>query len=286
VAAAAPFLIIFAVGGAVALGFLAFWEHVIRYIGGMIEPYRTGLDRAALPIKTEALAFGVLGGTIVPWGAIMIFLRPSLLYGLVALVVFWCIAFVSVRAYINVKVVRRLNEFNNQLEMGLRLIAGAMRVGLGLRQALTNVIADMPDPARVEFMRVLSQTQIGVSIFDALDQLAERMPSSEMDMMTRAIRLQSQTGGNLSRVLDNLADTIKERRRVVRKMRALTAEARSSKYIIAGLPIFVGTFVMSFEPEMRDGLINTGVGRICLLIVVGLISLGWYIFGQLSKIDV
>ena len=108
-----------------------------------------------------------------------------------------------------VRIARRLDAFITQLELALRLIAGGLRVGLGLRQALTIVIEELPDPARYEFLRVIGQTNIGVSILDAMDDLAERMPSNETLMMARVIRMQSQTGGDLARVLEQLAERSK-----------------------------------------------------------------------------
>jgi tight adherence protein B len=279
-------LLVIGVGGAVAYAFFTYWQRVITVISYLIEPYRSGLERAAIPVKSEELAFGVLGFAIIPWGIVTFLIRPTLLVGAALLVITSALSFFGVRMWINLKVGKRLGEFNTQLEMALRLIAGAMRVGLGLRQALINVVADMPDPARVEFSRVLSQTQIGVSLYDALDAVAERMPSAEMTMMSRAIRLQGQTGGNLSRVLENMADTIKERRRLAQKMRALTAEARASKYIITALPVFVGVFVTSFEPDIREGLFQTFIGRIILGIVLGLLGLGWWLFGKISELDI
>lgn len=279
-------LLVIGVGGAVAYAFYSYWQKVIGVIARLIEPYRTGLDKAAIPIKSEELSIGVLACAIIPWGAAMFLLRPVPLIGAAILVITSALSFFGVRAWINVRIGKRLAEFNNQLEMALRLIAGAMRVGLGLRQALVNVVTDMPDPARVEFTRVLSQTQIGVSLYDALDALSDRMPSSEMSMMARAIRLQGQTGGNLSRVLENMAGTIKERRRLAAKIRALTAEARATKWIITGLPIFVGIFVTSFEPDIREGLFDTFIGRACLGGVVGLLALGWLIFNKISQMDI
>jgi len=285
VAFAIPLLVL-GIGGAVAYAFFTYWQKVVNAIAIVIEPYRTGLEKAAIPAKSEELALLVLALAIIPWGVVMFLLRPAFLVGASALVITSCLAFYGVRTWINLRIAKRLTEFNNQLEMALRLIAGAMRVGLGLRQALVNVVTDMPDPARVEFTRVLSQTQIGVSLYDALDTLAERMPSGEMNMMARAIRLQGQTGGNLSRVLENMADTIKERRRLVQKIRALTAEARTTKWIITGLPVFVGGFVMLVEPDMRDGLFYSMVGRACLAGVVGLLALGWWIFNKISELDI
>ncbi|HEV3154091.1 MAG TPA: type II secretion system F family protein [Candidatus Baltobacteraceae bacterium] len=279
-------LLVLGVGGAVAYAFFSYWQKMVGVIARLIEPYRTGLEKAAIPAKSEELALAVLAFATIPWGIVMFLLRPNFVVGAATLVITSCLAFFGVRAWINVRIGKRLTEFNNQLEMALRLIAGAMRVGLGLRQALVNVVTDMPDPARVEFTRVLSQTQIGVSLYDALDALADRMPSGEMFMMARAIRLQGQTGGNLSRVLENMAGTIKERRRLAQKIRALTAEARTTKWIITGLPVFVAAFVTTFEPDIREGLFYTMIGRGCVVIVIGLLALGWWIFNKISQLDI
>jgi tight adherence protein B len=283
---AAPFIVFFGVAGAVALACFAFWDRVLVWVATRVEPYRKLLERAAIPIKAEELALMVIAAAIIPWGLLAALLKPSPLVGVVMLAGTSLMAFFGCRAYINYRVAKRLAQFNNQMELVLRLITGALRVGLGLRQAMVTVVSDMPDPARIEFSRVLSQTQIGVGIHDALDQLADRMPSGEMSMMTRAIRIQSTTGGNLGKVLENLAETIKQRRRINRKIAALTAEAKFSKYIISALPICVGAFIMTFEPDMRTGLLFTLIGNICLGVVVGLIAIGWIVFGRLSRLDI
>lgn len=281
-----PFFVLVGVAGAVALACVAFWDRLLAWVASHLEPYRKMLERAAIPIKAEELAMMVVVAAIIPWGILAFLMKPSPIVGILLLAATSAISFMGVKGYVNLKVGRRLGTFNNQLEIALRLITGALRVGLGLRQALITVVSDMPDPTRIEFSRVLSQTQIGVSIYDALDQLAERMPSSEISMMTRAIRIQSGTGGNLGRVLENLAETIKQRRKLNRKIAALTSEAKFTKYIISALPICVAAFILIFEPDMRAGLLDTLIGRICLAVVIGLIVLGWIIFGQLSRLDV
>jgi tight adherence protein B len=282
----APFIVIFGVAGVVAIGCVAFWDRVVAGVAERLEPYRRLLERAAIPIKAEELALVVIICAILPWGVLAVILKPSPFIGCLLLAGTSALSFGGVRGYVNIKVGKRLSAFNNQLEIVLRLITGALRVGLGLRQALITVVSDMPDPARIEFSRVLSQTQIGVSVYDALDQLAERMPSGELSMMTRSIRIQSQTGGNLGKVLENLAETIKQRRKLNRKIAALTSEARFTKYIISALPIGVGIFILTFQPDMREGLLFTLLGRICMVVVVGLIAVGWVVFGKLSRLDI
>lgn len=285
-AAFAPVFIFCGVAGAVALGCVVFWERLIAWVSGHLEPYRVMLERAAIRVKAEELAFVVLAFAVLPWGVIVALTHPSPLVGIVLLALTSLGSFYGTRMWIRRRVRKRLTVFDNQLETTLRLISGALRVGLGLRQAIVSVVQDMPDPARMEFTRVLTQTQIGVSIYDALDQLSDRMPSSEMLMMTRAIRVQSQSGGNLTRVLDTLADTIKQRRRIARKIKALTAEAVTSKYIITALPLLVGGAIMGLEPDMREGLLFTLPGWICLGIVTVLLSAGWWVFGALIDVDI
>lgn len=282
----APLLVFFGVAGAVGLAFFAFWDRVVARIAAFTEPLRLVLERAAIRMKAEELAFIVLGAAVVPWGLLVVFLKPGILIGVLLLAGTSVLSFVGTRWWVNHRVAKRLGAFNTQLETTLRLIAGALRVGLGLRQSLVTVVSDMPEPTRLEFSRVLSQTHIGVSIYDALDQLSARMPSGEMTMFTRALRVQSQTGGNLTRVLENLADTIKQRRRLARKIRALTSEAVTTKYIITALPVAVGAFILTFEPDMRHGLLMTKVGWICLGVVLCLLSLGWWMFGRLSQLDI
>jgi tight adherence protein B len=282
----APFVVLIGVAGAVAFACFAFWDRLIAWVASELEPYRKMLERAAIPIKAEELAMMVIVAAILPWGILAFLTKPSPIVGILMLAATSGIAYMGVKGYVNLKVGRRLGQFNNQLEIVLRLITGALRVGLGLRQALITVVSDMPDPARIEFSRVLSQTQIGVSIYDALDQLSDRMPSSEIAMMTRAIRIQSGTGGNLGKVLENLAETIKQRRKLNRKIAALTSEAKFTKYIISALPVCVGGFILIFEPDMREGLLFTFIGRLCVGVVVGLIVGGWFIFGKLSRLDI
>jgi tight adherence protein B len=148
------------------------------------------------------------------------------------------------------------------------------------------VIEEMPDPAKYEYMRVVGQTNIGISVYDALDNLSKRMPSNETMMMARAIRIQSQTGGDLSKILEHLANTIKERRRIQRKISALTAEGRASAAILAGLPLFVSGFISVSQPAMGHALWLTSPGHVALGIVGLLETCGTIWLFKMLKVDV
>jgi tight adherence protein B len=279
---------IFALVVMIGVGFVAwrFWDAALSLIAPFAAPYRTLLERAAIRTTEKEIAFRMLAVSIVIWGLYVFYYHPDAWIGIVTLPVSFALTFYAFGIWIKSRISKRLMTFNNQLEIALRLMTSGLRAGLGLRQALVVVVSEMPDPIRIEFNRVLSQTSIGVSVYDALDMLNDRMPSAEMLMMTKAIRIQAKTGGNLGRVLETLAETIKQRRRIDRKVATLTSEARASSYVMTALPIFVGGFIMFFEPPMRDGLLGTFIGRIMLGGALGCLVLGQIVMNAMSKVEV
>jgi tight adherence protein B len=222
----------------------------------------------------------------VAWVGYMLAFKPDLLAGLIALPILLVVAFGLCGMVVRKLIARRLAKFTGQLELVMRLIVSGLRAGLSIRQALLIVVEQSPDPARNEFMRVIGQTNIGVSIYDALDTLASRLASNEMTMLTRAIRLQSQTGGNLAKVLEQLASTIKERRRLHRKIRAITSEGRATGGIIAALPVAVGTMILATNPNMRDAMFNTHIGNMALGLAVLLEGTGIFVLMMMVKVDI
>jgi tight adherence protein B len=180
---------------------------------------------------------------------------------------------------------RRTKKFMPQLEAALRMISGSLRVGLSLPQSLVVVAEELDDPAKTEFTRVVGRTNLGVSILDALDEMSARLPSSELAMTVRAIRVQAQTGGDLANLLDTVGDTIKARRTLARKVAALTAEGKMSAYVILALPIGVGIFLCITQPHMGHALLFTMIGHIALAIVFVLEALAWIIIAQMLKVE-
>ena len=244
------------------------------------------LDRAGMTGKTHELLGMAAAVTALLWVLLAFMVRPAPIVGFLLLPLCAGAGGVLVYLYLQMKLHKRLDTFVQQLELALRLVASGVRIGLGLRQALTIVIDEMPDPARYEYMRVVGQTNIGVSVYDALDNLAKRMPGNETMMMARAIRIQSQTGGDLGKILEHLAETIKERRRIQRKISALTAEGRASAGILAALPPFLTGFISLTEPQMGHALLLTSPGHVALGIVFVLESLGVFTLMRMLKVDV
>jgi tight adherence protein B len=257
-----------------------------RHLKGLAQTYSHRLVRADLSVKPEDYVLMLLGGGLISWIAVVLIMRTDLLFSVIFLPIILAAALSLGGIFLRIKGDRRIGAFGQQLELVLRMLAGALRVGLGLRQALILVTEEVSDPARREFMRVVGRTNIGVSILDAFDELAKNMPSHEMTMFARTVRVQAQTGGDLARVLETLATTIRDRRRVVRKMGALTAQGRFGAFIIGGMPVLVGGFVMTTQPDMAFTLLHTQPGWVTLGIVAGLELMAVLALSKILQFDV
>ncbi|HEY0394715.1 MAG TPA: type II secretion system F family protein [Candidatus Elarobacter sp.] len=281
-----PFAIVLGVVGAMGLVVASFWQRITAWMQPHAEKYRLALEQADVRVRGEEVLLMIAGGGIVMWFLALLALHLSPLMGAAALPVALTLAACIADWTIAHKKRKRLSKFADQLELVLRLMASGLRAGLGLRQALVLVIDELDDPAKTEFMRVVGQANIGQSVHDALESLARRMPSDECAMMVRAIRVQSQTGGNLAKVLEHLAHTIKERRRVYRKMRALTAEGRMTAWVIALLPVIVGVLIVGLNPTMRHALVFTGIGHMVMVFVLLLEGAGIAMLRRIMQFEI
>lgn len=282
----APYAILIGAAAATALAFYGVWDLIRTAISKRFERFEDLLERAGTQRKTEESVMTWLVATVGLWIVLALLFRPSVILGLLLLPLCGVIATAGYNAWAQWKLKTRINAFVEQLELALRLMASGLRTGLGLRQSLGMVTEEMPDPARYEFSRVIGQANIGVGLHDALDDLAQRLPQNETLMMARVIRIQSNTGGDMAKVLEQLANTIKERRRMRRKVSALTAEGRAGAMVLAGLPIFLGGFIILTQHDLGHGLLFTGAGHVALTIVAVLEILGVISLSRILKVNV
>jgi len=280
-----PFAVFAGVSATVFLGFLSVWGALNKRATARVHSFADQLDRAGIRMSSQEIVLTGFGGVALVWISLVLILHPGFLISLVLLPVIAGTAWLGFSSFVRFNMARRLAMFGEQLEPATRLMAGGLRVGLGLRQAFAIVIDELPDPARHEFRRVVGLTNLGASIYDAMDDLASRMPSHESLMMSRVFRVQSETGGDLARILDLLGETIKDRRQVQRKTSALTAEGRMSAWVLMLIPVGLGLFIGMTQQGMSDALLYTTLGHIVLLIVLGL-EVGAYLWLKaLLRID-
>ena len=139
----------------------------------------------------------------------------------------------------------------DQLPDTITLLANSLRAGSSFLQGIELVTREARPPISEEFERVVREMSLGVALQPALNNLARRVASEDLELMVTAINIQSQVGGNLATVLDSIAFTIRERVRIQGEIQTLTAMQRYSGYVITLLPIGLGRHPVPDQPDLH-----------------------------------
>jgi len=283
-AAVAPWAILFGAVAAVALLFATFSEAIFGRIGKLAPRFTVDLEAAGMRTDPKQFVFTLTGVAAALWVALVSFSRPAPLIAVLLAATCAGMTFFGGRFYLKRRRTGRVAAFQDQLEGALRSLAGGIRVGLGIRQALVLTSDQSREPVKTEFMRVVGLSNLGWSILDAFDQMALRMTNTETAVLARVVRVQAQTGGDLGSVLEGLAGTIRDRRRLRRRVRAITAQGRATAWLLGLLPIVIGA-VIATQDELRDPMLHTIIGKLLLGIALGLDALAIFCLIRITKID-
>jgi len=177
--------------------------------------------------------------------------------------------------YVSTRISRRRRKFGDQLTDALGIMTGSLRAGRGLPQAVELVAQEAPSPTKEQFRKIVFETRIGRDMTTSMSAVAERMESEDLKWVTRAVDINRELGGDLTEVLDNVADTIRDRRRVARQVQALSAEGRMSGWVLLSLPVVMFLFLAWRSPEQVGLLLYTTPGRILLGIGLAGMLLGY-----------
>jgi tight adherence protein B len=140
-------------------------------------------------------------------------------------------------------------QFEEQFPEAIDLLARALRAGHALTTGLSMVGDEMREPVGPEFRELFDQQNYGMSLDAALKAFAERIPTIDARFFVTAVLTQREAGGNLSEVLDNLASIIRDRFRVKRQVRVISAHGRITGWILSALPVSLGLFFAFSSPE-------------------------------------
>lgn len=179
----------------------------------------------------------------------------------------------AVRIYVMRAKAKRQAAFADQLPDVLQLVTTALRSGYGISQALESVAEDAEEPARSEFAHVIVEARLGRDLSDSMRALAQRMDSKDLDWVVAAIDINRETGGNLSEILHTVGATIRERGRLAREVRTLTAEGRTSARILTAFPLVMMLWQWRVNPD-NFGLLLHGGGLVALIIAGVLMFVG------------
>lgn len=181
---------------------------------------------------------------------------------------------------------RRLDRINEQLGEALTLVSNSLRSGLSLQQGVELVVEEMDPPISEEFATVVKETKLGLPLDEALQNLAERVPTPDLDMVVTSIVTIRETGANLAEVFDVIAHTVRERKKVEGKIKAMTAEGMTQGVMMCGVPpVLIITFYF-LDPALVAPLFTTVLGILMLVIIAALDAMGMWMILNTVKIDV
>ncbi len=155
----------------------------------------------------------------------------------------------------------RFRKFAKQLPDALELISRALRAGHSLASGFQLCSDEMRDPIAKEFQRVFEETNLGVPLEAALDNMTDRIPNLDLRFFATAVTLQKQTGGDLAEILDKIGYLVRERFKIWGQVQALTGEGRLSGIVLLALPPVLFLAVYRLNPDYVMPLFTDPMGR-------------------------
>ncbi len=174
--------------------------------------------------------------------------------------------------YLSFRRKRRMNKFLHEFPTAVDIIVRGIKAGLPLADCLRVIATEASEPVRSEFRHIMEAQSVGLSIGEAVERIAERVPVPEANFFAIVISIQQKAGGNLSEALSNLSRVLRDRKKMKAKVRAVSSEANSSAMIIGAMPFAVGTLLYITSPRYIELLWTTDTGR--MMMGIGAVWMG------------
>ncbi len=181
---------------------------------------------------------------------------------------------------------RRSDKLVLQMVDGLNLMSNGLKSGLSVVQALGLVVQEMPNPIQQEFNLILSENKLGVPLEEAFTNFAKRVPTDDVEMFVTSVNILKETGGNLAETFDTIVTTIRERIKVEKKIKSLTAQGFYQGMFVMAIPPILGAVFYQTDPEFMSPLFTTPLGWVTVMIILLLEVIGFFVIMRIIRIDV
>ena len=188
--------------------------------------------------------------------------------------------------YLQIKKKRRMRRFLEQLPDGLELIARGLRAGHAFTTGMKLAAENFDDPLGTEFEETLDEINFGISVPDALKNLAHRVDCPDLSFFVVSVVIQRETGGNLAEIIDSIARIIRERFKFEDKLRVLSGEARFSAKVLVALPLCVLVALRFLNPDYGNVMYEEPLGRFMLAGAACMMLFGIFVMSRMVKIEV
>ena len=250
---------------------------------GMFARLERQLERTSLRVTVTELLLQI-GAAILALFALLVLLLG--LNPLLALPLSVTLPLSFATLVVRIAKARYLAAFSADLPEALDIFARGLRAGRPVSDSLGIVVETSKGAIRSEFTRCHDEIRMGTALPDSLARLENRVPTPEVSFFAVATALQAETGGNLIETMENLATQLRERRKLRKKARALTSEARASAVILAALPFAVALVLALLNPAYLAPLIQDPRGQVMSAAALSSIALGVFIMARMGKLDV
>lgn len=180
---------------------------------------------------------------------------------------------------------RQLNKFEEQFPEAVDLISRALRAGHALTTGLRMAADELPMPVATEFKLLHDQQNYGMPITEAFRAFAQRVPLIDAKFFVTAVLTQREAGGNLAEVLDNLSAVIRERFKIKRQLRVVSAHGRLTGLVLAALPPSLGLFLLIQMPEHFKILVEDPAGIRMIVVAAFLQVFGAFLIYKITKVE-
>ncbi len=174
--------------------------------------------------------------------------------------------------YLGFRRKRRMKKFLDEFPNAVDIIVRGIRAGLPLADCLRVIASEAAEPVRSEFRHIVEAQTIGLSLTEAVERIAERVPVPEASFFAIVVSIQQKAGGNLSEALSNLSRVVRDRKKMKAKVKAVSSEANASAMIIGSMPFVVGLLIFITAPKYLELLWTTDTGR--MMMGVGALWMG------------
>jgi len=181
---------------------------------------------------------------------------------------------------------RTRKRMQEQFPVALDVFVRGLRAGHPIAAALDLLTVEMPDPIGSEFGAVVDEVTYGAELRGALSDMAERWDMEDIRMFVVSLGIQSETGGNLAEILENLSGVIRDRASMMMKVRALSSEGRMTATMLTGLPIFAFTLLFLFNPAFYLDVANDPAFIPGFVILIVLYAVGFFTIRKMVDLKV
>jgi tight adherence protein B len=181
---------------------------------------------------------------------------------------------------------RRIRKFNAQLVDALQSMASALRAGLTFAQSVEHVSKEAAPPLTQEFGLLIKEVKFGVSMDQALVNLAQRVGSEDLELVVVSTNISRALGGNMAEMFETISGTIRERFRLEGKIDAMTSQGKLQGWVVAAMPLVLGLVLNYLRPDLIGPMLGHLFGYVLVAAIVVLETLGILWIRRIVQVDI